>query len=691
MDLLTDPNAYIPNSHNYPPFKNGMYMEEYFLFYMNRTQRVANSEGRRYLPLFWTNFQTHPSKTPQMLRGIQSALNEYVERNPCDAGYFVVVQHDDGPELALPPNTLVYGACTGSIPLPLIYEDRVFQLRKLRDSGATTTPTMTNRKDRYRSSDSNGKYYLCSFIGSATVKLRHDMMDFFARTKFTDPSSFYLRMDPGWSSHVPREKQDTYIDVILQSKFVLAPRGYGRSSFRFFEILELGAVPVYIWDDVEWLPYLGIVDYSKFSISIHISQLPFLETRLLLIDDAKYAAMLMAYQQIKHVFQLESMSRFIVTGNPYSSLSTAKEQLRGQGQGQGGGGGGEGGTSQQQQQLEMYIEQRCSSAGGGDDDDDESSSTKGAGAGAGAGAGGGGAIVWITLINAGYLEYTRNFLYSVEFQRVLDFQLVVFCLDDECIAQLQHHPHCLCIDARPILAAAAGGAQFESSLQQWSTSGYKKIVFAKLDVISFALDCLWRRLQRRRQTTCTTSSGPACSIGYIDTDIVLFQDPSPHLLAQMELYPQVDIFSQCDESYNGRNGNLCSDVNSCPNLCSGVIVFRGGRRGEGEGGGEGVDEERAARIRELLDYRDNARVGDEDGDGDRVFRAYSGDQEYLREKLGRQCAISNRTVDKNLFVNGSCFLHPSVHFHKNMVLLHFNYLIGDAKRQKMQEYQLWWV
>jgi hypothetical protein len=41
-------------SHTYPPFKNGLYLEEYFL------NKIKNEEPllkRKYIPALWTNFQ----------------------------------------------------------------------------------------------------------------------------------------------------------------------------------------------------------------------------------------------------------------------------------------------------------------------------------------------------------------------------------------------------------------------------------------------------------------------------------------------------------------------------------------------------------------------------------------------------------------------------------------------------------
>jgi len=37
----------------------------------------------------------------------------------------------------------------------------------------------------------------------------------------------------------------------------LAPRGFGRSSFRLAESVQLGRLPVYLYDDVAWVPYRG--------------------------------------------------------------------------------------------------------------------------------------------------------------------------------------------------------------------------------------------------------------------------------------------------------------------------------------------------------------------------------------------------------------------------------------------------
>jgi hypothetical protein len=56
----------------------------------------------------------------------------------------------------------------------------------------------------------------------------------------------------GWTPDVNVNLQLVFINTTLESKFALAPRGYGRGSFRFFECFQLGTIPIYIWNDI-WL------------------------------------------------------------------------------------------------------------------------------------------------------------------------------------------------------------------------------------------------------------------------------------------------------------------------------------------------------------------------------------------------------------------------------------------------------
>jgi hypothetical protein len=284
------------NKDTYPPFKNGLYLEEYFFNkYINESSQSSQS-SRKYIPVKWTNFQIESwfhSNKQQM----QQLLNEWIIDNPSENGYFTVVQHDDGPQLTLPKNTIVYGACSSDIPIPLIYQD--------------LNNTLTNIPKKSFSE----KQMLCSFIGnitsnSITPNVRQEMFNLLQYNP-----NFKLINSGGWTPSVNKSLQDIFISTTIDSKFSLAPRGYGRSSFRFFECFQLGTIPIYLWNDVEWLPFKNIIDYNKLCISLHISQLDKLETILLSIDEIKYNKMFDYYNEIKYLFELDGMSTQIIKEN----------------------------------------------------------------------------------------------------------------------------------------------------------------------------------------------------------------------------------------------------------------------------------------------------------------------------------------------------------------------------------------
>lgn len=277
---------YCKNKDTYPPFKNGLYMEEYFI---DRFFRETPTTKRKYIPLPWTNFQIE-SWFEEKKSILQKHLDEWIQDNPSSNGYFTIVQYDDGPLLKLPENTLVFGACSGHIPLPLIYQDNQENLSK-----QSLNLEFKKRKFKF------------SFVGSCTHSVRSKMIESIKNIKDCN-----LVVNNYWKPSVSKNSQITFVDISNQSKFGLAPRGYGRSSFRFFELLKINVIPIYIWDDIEWLPYKEIIDYNKFCISINIADICNLEEIINSIDESKYNQMWIEYEKIKHMFTLDGMYEYII-------------------------------------------------------------------------------------------------------------------------------------------------------------------------------------------------------------------------------------------------------------------------------------------------------------------------------------------------------------------------------------------
>jgi hypothetical protein len=262
----------------YPPFASA-YFEKYFFNYM----KLFHSDlFNTYIPVFWTEIQIssyNKTKLQQLLTNLEK-----------EKEYFAVVQHADGIHVQLPPNTIQFGMGSPGkrtngqvIPLPLIYEttDRRFVQK-------TTT-----KQDIF-----------CSFVGSMTHECRKAMLK-----PLQGNPNIYISITP-WTNKVPIENQTKFIDITRRSRFTLAPRGYGPTSFRLYEAFVLDSVPVYIYD-TPWLPYTELIDWSKMAVLVPIHEIDSLYTRLQSITDLKLQEMKNYYEKHKHLFTYKGASEYI--------------------------------------------------------------------------------------------------------------------------------------------------------------------------------------------------------------------------------------------------------------------------------------------------------------------------------------------------------------------------------------------
>jgi Exostosin family len=118
------------------------------------------------------------------------------------------------------------------------------------------------------STDHNERPYLFSFVGStASHPVRSRLMS------IGHPRALMIdrRTTPGGPPPLSREDYEwEYAQNIKQSEFVLCPRGGGTSSFRLFETMMLGRVPVIIAD--QWVAPRG-PDWDSFSVRVKEAEL----------------------------------------------------------------------------------------------------------------------------------------------------------------------------------------------------------------------------------------------------------------------------------------------------------------------------------------------------------------------------------------------------------------------------------
>lgn len=94
-------------------------------------------------------------------------------------------------------------------------------------------------------------YQDLGFFGNARQSSRPTMLTIIKET--ADRKNLTFK-----SGHGPTWKKD-----MEHTKYNIAPRGYGRNSFRFSEIVQMGRIPIFVWDDLPWIAYEGT------NLSIH--------------------------------------------------------------------------------------------------------------------------------------------------------------------------------------------------------------------------------------------------------------------------------------------------------------------------------------------------------------------------------------------------------------------------------------
>jgi hypothetical protein len=107
---------------------------------------------------------------------------------------------------------------------------------------------------------------LYAFVGAATATVRREIF----KSLKTDQYCFVqetgnLQFTTNVNDPAKEPGQKIYLEKMLDSAFILCPRGCGHSSYRLFESMQLGRVPVILSDD--WIPPRGPC-WQDFSVRI---------------------------------------------------------------------------------------------------------------------------------------------------------------------------------------------------------------------------------------------------------------------------------------------------------------------------------------------------------------------------------------------------------------------------------------
>lgn len=277
-DILR-PNAKYPT---YPSYHQGCYLEEYFYSYIVNNKISLN---RNYIDIFWTNIYCNAAAGKDNLINIQQIIN-MLDQN---LKYFTICQHDDGPFEHLPSDTLIFSAggnrvAGNIIPIPLICS-------KIQNEFINETKT-----------------FLCSFVGSPTHPIRNQLL-----SQWGNDENFIFAMQEHWMEVIPKKNLSLFKALTSKSKFTLCPRGYGKTSFRLYECMQLGSVPVYV-SDSHYLPWTDKLDWSEFCVLIKPDQINDLKEILSSYSDKQIEKMVQtAHKLYDEYFSMEGMCKQIAS------------------------------------------------------------------------------------------------------------------------------------------------------------------------------------------------------------------------------------------------------------------------------------------------------------------------------------------------------------------------------------------
>jgi len=269
----------------YPPYHQDEYLEEYF--YKRWNEENIESD-RKYIDIFWTNLFNNRVYLGNYYPKVQDELNRNLNANK---KYFTVCQFDDGPLETFSEDTLIFSAGGNRegdniIPIPLIC--------------SKIPENLIPKKEKE-------KTILASFVGSRnTHHIRMDMCNHLSGKDGYEISA------GNWSASVPMDNVKRFIDITSSSKFGLAPRGYGKQSFRLYEILQLGTVPVYV-SDIHYLPWSDELDWNDFCVPVNEDEIGEIDDILKSISDVEYNKLLENGKKVyEEYFTLEGMFKNII-------------------------------------------------------------------------------------------------------------------------------------------------------------------------------------------------------------------------------------------------------------------------------------------------------------------------------------------------------------------------------------------
>lgn len=238
----------------------------------------------------------------------------------------------------------------------------------------------------------------------------------------------------------------------------------------------------------------------------------------------------------------------------------------------------------------------------------------------------------VAFCNGGYARYTLNLLESMRRCGVPQSAISLFATDEEAEKQLTEAGY----EPYHFKELRTPNLQPPSAIERWTQKGgnWPRIVVAKLEVVHAVLSLGYDVL-------------------YTDGDVVWKMDAREPVAQFMRQHEKVQMAFMSDETWNRQ---LC-------NYCTGFFYIRA--------------------TRECIEVWDPLGID---------WKTFTNDQPYINRKI-RSWGERVASLDKKKFPNGNRWQKyaSDPQFAQDAIVVHFNYLIGERKRDTMIQYNMWYV
>ena len=232
------------------------HFEQFFYsFYLKNRDRFPRDI--EYIPVFWHSYENCIRKNKILPTDLQDRLGSLGTNKK----YFTVSSHFSGIRYQLPERTTIFTSATDHNDVFMVGNAKAQSHwhKSTSNMGIIKIPLLKHPCQNY---NKKGKRSLCNFIGAIDTHLdRRRILSEFSNNKSVVIKTY------GWKELHEWEDKDFYPSIVGRSTFTLCPRGFGRTSYRLYESMQLGSVPIYFYDD-KFLPYEDEINWKDICIMI---------------------------------------------------------------------------------------------------------------------------------------------------------------------------------------------------------------------------------------------------------------------------------------------------------------------------------------------------------------------------------------------------------------------------------------